>query len=64
MRTWISVKYELPSSTEGQWSNEVIALTAMGEIFKTSCIGSYWQRRRSMDEHDYVTHWMPLVYPD
>ncbi|ENT2009297.1 TPA: hypothetical protein ACIVL7_002234 [Salmonella enterica subsp. enterica serovar Chester] len=43
---WINVEEQLPESKEGQWSKEVIALTDTGDVFKLSCMGSYWQRTK------------------
>ncbi|QKJ88025.1 DUF551 domain-containing protein [Paramixta manurensis] len=66
VRKWISVERQLPESKEGQWSKEVIALSDTGDVFKLSCMGSYWQRTTAFIESgsSKVTHWMPLIYPD
>ncbi|EIP3276427.1 DUF551 domain-containing protein [Escherichia coli] len=63
---WINVEHRLPESKEGMWSKEVIALTDTGEVFKLSCMGSYWQRTKAFIDSgaSKVTHWMPLNYPD
>lgn len=63
---WISVDERLPESKEGQWSEEVIALSDTGDVFKLSCMGSYWQRTTAFIESGStkITHWMPLIYPD
>lgn len=63
---WISVESLLPDSKEGQWSKEVIALSDTGDVFKLSCMGSYWQRTKAFIESgsSKITHWMPLNYPD
>jgi hypothetical protein len=55
-----------PESKEGMWSKEVIALTDTGDVFKLSCMGSYWQRTKAFIDSgaSKVTHWMPLNYPD
>ncbi|WP_348971551.1 hypothetical protein, partial [Escherichia coli] len=44
---WINVEHRLPESKEGMWSKEVIALTDTGDVFKLSCMGSYWQRTKA-----------------
>lgn len=63
---WISVDERLPESKEGQWSKEVIALSDTGDVFKLSCMGSYWQRTKTVIDSGSgkITHWMPLIYPD
>ena len=63
---WISVNDRLPESKEGVWSKEVIALGDSGDVFKLSCMGSYWQRSKAFieSESENITHWMPLIYPD
>ncbi|MEX2986831.1 DUF551 domain-containing protein [Serratia fonticola] len=63
---FISVDERLPESKEGRWSAEVIALGDAGDVFKLSCMGSYWQRTKAFIESDSekITHWMPLIYPD
>ncbi|EJJ4490655.1 DUF551 domain-containing protein [Salmonella enterica] len=63
---WISVDVSLPESKEGIWSKEVIALTDTGDVFKLSCMGSYWQRTKAFIDSgaSKVTHWIPLNYPD
>nr|DAZ40035.1 MAG TPA: Protein of unknown function (DUF551) [Caudoviricetes sp.] len=65
-RDWISVDERLPESKEGQWSKEVIALSDTGDVFKLSCMGTYWQRTTAFIESSSskITHWMPLIYPD
>lgn len=63
---WINVDDRLPESKEGRWSDEVIALGDSGDIFKLSCMGSYWQRSKAFIESGStkITHWMPLIYPE
>lgn len=62
---WINVEEQLPESKEGQWSKEVIALSDTGDVFKLSCMGSYWQRSKAfMSSSTKITHWMPLIYPE
>ena len=63
---WISVDERLPESKEGKWSKEVIALSDTGDVFKLSCMGSYWQRTTAFIESgsSKITHWMQLIYPD
>ncbi|EDY5135268.1 DUF551 domain-containing protein [Salmonella enterica subsp. enterica serovar Thompson] len=63
---WINVEEQLPESKEGQWSKEVIALSDTGDVFKLSCMGSYWQRSKAFIESSStkITHWMPLIYPE
>ncbi|EHG9340697.1 TPA: DUF551 domain-containing protein [Escherichia coli] len=63
---WISIECRLPESKEGQWSKEVIALSDTGDVFKLSCMGSYWQRSKAFIESGStkITHWMPLIYPN
>lgn len=63
---WISTESRLPESQEGKWSKEVIALGDAGDIFKLSCMGSYWQSTEAFikSQSTKITHWMPLIYPD
>ncbi|AOO60009.1 hypothetical protein AN237_25995 (plasmid) [Raoultella ornithinolytica] len=63
---WINVDDQLPESEEARWSAEVIALSDSGDIFKLSCMGSYWQRSKAFIESGStkITHWMPLIYPE
>ncbi|MGC7969642.1 DUF551 domain-containing protein [Salmonella enterica] len=37
-----------------------------GDVFKLSCMGSYWQRSKAFIESSStkITHWMPLIYPE
>jgi hypothetical protein len=63
---WISVSDRLPESKKDMWSREVIALSDTGDVFKLSCMGSYWQRSKAFIDSgsEKITHWMPLIYPE
>lgn len=65
MSEWISVKDRLPESAYNTWSEDVIALTEGGDVFKLANIGGYWQRTSAfaMSDSGEVTHWMPLPEP-
>ncbi|WP_368639074.1 DUF551 domain-containing protein [Salmonella enterica] len=43
-----------------------MALSDTGDVFKLSCMGSYWQRSKAFIESSStkITHWMPLIYPE
>lgn len=51
---------------KGYGLKKVIALTDTGDVFKLSCMGSYWQRTKAFIDSgaSKVTHWMPLNYQD
>ena len=59
---WVSVGNKLPESQKDQWSDPVIALADNGEIFKLSCMGSYWQRSGAFVDSgaQEITDWMPI----
>ncbi|AKL09769.1 hypothetical protein AB184_30895 [Klebsiella oxytoca] len=63
---WISVDEKLPESKPGMWSESVIALSDSGDVFRLSCMGSYWQRSKAFIESGStkITHWTPLIYPE
>jgi hypothetical protein len=63
---WISVDDRLPESKKDRWSAEVIALSDTGDVFKLTCMGTYWQRTQAFVDSgaEKITHWMPLIYPD
>lgn len=63
---WISVEDRLPESAKDKWSEEVIALSDTGDVFKLTCIGTYWQRTQAFIESgsSKVTHWIPMEYPE
>jgi len=65
MGEWISVEDQLPWSEQDMWSEPVIALADNGEVFRLSCMGTYWQRRDSFiaSGAEKITHWMPLLEP-
>ncbi|AGN89451.1 hypothetical protein Eta_005 [Serratia phage Eta] len=41
---WVACSDRLPESKPGVWSKEIVAVTNLGDVFKLSCIGGYWQR--------------------
>jgi hypothetical protein len=57
---WVSVKEDLPKSSDGLWSDPVIALADSGHAFTLSCMGNSWQRTYAFiaDGATCVTHWM------
>lgn len=63
---WISVDDHHPENQEGKWSNDVIALSDNGDVFRLACMGGYWQRTQAFIDSGAtkITHWMPLIYPD
>ncbi len=63
---WISVDDRLPDNQADKWSEDVIALSDLGDVFRLACMGGYWQRSHAFIDSgaEKVTHWMPLVYPD
>jgi hypothetical protein len=62
---WVSVKEDLPKSSDGLWSDPVIALADSGHAFTLSCMGSSWQRTYAFiaDGATCVTHWMLFPEP-
>lgn len=63
---WVSVDDHTPENQEGRWSEDVIALSDTGDVFRLACMSGYWQRTQAFIDSGAtkVTHWMPLVYPD
>ncbi|MEX1839115.1 DUF551 domain-containing protein [Enterobacter cloacae] len=63
---WISVDDHNPENREGRWSEDVIALSDTGDVFRLACMGGYWQRTQAFIDSGAtkITHWMPLIYPD
>jgi hypothetical protein len=57
---WVSVKEDLPKSSDGLCSDPVIALADSGHAFTLSCMGNSWQRTYAFiaDGATCVTHWM------
>jgi len=47
-----------PDSKPGKWSKEVVAITNLGNLFKLTCIGGYWQRPAAMVEGEKVAWWI------
>lgn len=66
MSGWISVKDRTPENQDGNWSEDVIALSDSGGVFRLACMGGHWQRTQAFIDSGAtkVTHWMPLIYPD
>lgn len=60
MSGWILASERLPASEPGTWSKEVIAVTELGDVFKLSCMGEYWQRPSAMEDHDKVYKWCEM----
>lgn len=65
MSQWIKCSDKLPNSEPGRWSEDVIALSDIGDVFRLACTGSYWQRTGSFIESgsNEVVAWMPLPEP-
>jgi hypothetical protein len=59
---WIDCRVKLPDGAKGIWSNEVAAVSNLGDVFKLSCMGGYWQRTAAFIESGAtsITHWIPL----
>lgn len=62
---WIKCSDRLPKSNINYWSEEVIALSNLGDVFILSCMGEYWQRSSKFIDSGAtkITHWMPLPAP-
>lgn len=65
MAEWINAKHEVPYNKPLLWSNEVIALSDTGDVFKLACMGGYWQRTQEFLDSGStkIIGWMPLPEP-
>jgi hypothetical protein len=59
---WIPCSVAMPHNEPGLWSKEVVALSNLGDVFKLSAMGGYWQRTQAFVDSgaSSVTHWMAL----
>lgn len=60
---WVACAERLPESKPGMmWSKEVAAVTNLGDVFKLSCMGDYWQRTSEFVDSGAtsITHWISL----
>lgn len=60
---WVACSERMPESKPGKmWSKEVAAVTNLGDVFKLSCMGDYWQRTSEFVDSGAtsITHWIPL----
>lgn len=65
MSKWIKCSERLPESKCGCWSKEVAAVSNLGDVFKLSCMGDYWQRSKAFVDSgaEEITHWISLPAP-
>lgn len=60
---WVACSDRPPESKAGMmWSKEVAAVSNLGDVFKLSCMGDYWQRTSEFIDSGAtsITHWIYL----
>ena len=59
---WIPVSERLPDSKSGVWSDTVIAVSDIGDVFALSFMGGYWQRSSAFinSGSTEIIGWMPI----
>ena len=59
---WIPVSERLPDSKSGVWSDTVIAVSDIGDVFALSFMGGYWQRSSAFinSGSTEIVGWMPI----
>lgn len=66
MSGWIKCIDRMPENNPGRWSEKVVAVSDLGDVFKLSAMGGYWQRSSAFVESgaESITHWQPLPDQD